>query len=91
MSQDEKKNSISNSILATQEIVAPLTYNPVMLGMLLWSLRHLEYQNQTINSDFVSQNIRCPILFMIFGKYIGRAQTFDKDSKSKSSLFVDDN
>ena len=41
--------------MATQTIMAALTNNPMMLGMILWSFRHLERQNLSIISDDIGR------------------------------------
>ena len=35
--------------MATREAIAPLACNPIMSDILIWSFRHLEHQNLSIN------------------------------------------
>ena len=41
--------------LATKVVVAPLTNDPLMLGISIWSFRHPEHQNPSIISDSIGR------------------------------------
>ena len=43
-------------ILATMEALVPLANNPIMLGRLLQSFRHLKHQNLSTGDDFIHSN-----------------------------------
>ena len=41
-------------ILATKEALAPLANDPIMLGSLIQSYRHLKHQNLSTGDDFIN-------------------------------------
>ena len=43
------------TFLATSEVLVPLANDPIMLGSLIWSFRHLEHQYPSIISDSIDR------------------------------------
>ena len=42
--------------LAAKKAVGPLTNDPIMLGRLIWSFRHLKHQNLSTGDDSINNS-----------------------------------